>query len=86
MYDIRAKPLPMSASVVGLVIHLVFFAIGVYLYLYARGILAFGSEEVRKRAEAFRTENATWMRLLGLALAAVMLLNLYYDVRALLAG
>ncbi len=84
MYDIRAKPPIMDSSLIGLIIHLVFFAIGVYLYLFSRGLVRAGNMETRERAETFRKENATWMRYLGLALAAVMLLNLVYDVLALL--
>ncbi|WP_420460546.1 hypothetical protein [Neolewinella sp.] len=74
----------MDPSLVALLIHLVFFAIGVYLYLFSRGLVRAGDVETRERAETFRKENATWMRYLGLALAAVMLLNLVYDVLALL--
>lgn len=70
----------MTASIVGLVIEIIFFAIGVYLYLFARGLVKAGSPEQRTRAEAFRSENATWMRLLGLALAAVMLLNILLHI------
>ncbi len=65
----------MTASIIGLVIELLFLALGVYLYLFARGKVRAGTPEQRSRAEAFRQENKGWMRLLGLALAAVMLLN-----------
>ncbi len=65
----------MNYSILGLVIELLLFACGVYLYLYARGIVRPGSGEARERAEVFRRDNATWMRLLGLALAALMLVN-----------
>ncbi|CAH1000180.1 hypothetical protein LEM8419_01327 [Neolewinella maritima] len=75
----------MDSSIVGLVIHLIFLAIGVYLYLFSRGLVQAGTPETRARAESFRQENATWMRYLGLALAAVMLLNLLFDVQALFA-
>lgn len=63
-------------DVFSLLIQVAFFAIGVYLYLFARGFIRFGTEDVRARSEAFRRENATWMRLLGLALAALMLANI----------
>jgi uncharacterized membrane protein len=76
----------MNASVAGLVIEVIFFAIGLYVYLFARGLISFGKPEVRARAEEFRKENATWMRLLGLALAAVMLLNIVFHVREMTAG
>ena len=75
----------MSASYLGLIIELILFAIGVYLYLFARGLVAFGKPEARARAEAFRQDNATWMRLLGLALAAVMGLNVFLHLREMMA-
>lgn len=65
-----------SINFASLIIQLIFFGIGTYLYLFSRGLIKFGTEEVRERSEAFRKENATWMRLLGLALAAIMLMNI----------
>lgn len=55
------------------------FALGLYVYLFSRGVFRFGTEANRARAEAFRLENQVWMRYLGLALAAVMLLNLVFQ-------
>ncbi|RME92898.1 MAG: hypothetical protein D6772_16430 [Bacteroidetes bacterium] len=60
----------------GLLFEILLLALGVYLYLFARGLVKVKDPERAARAEAFRTDNATWMRLLGLALAAIMLLNL----------
>ncbi len=65
-----------SYQIWGLVIQLLFLAIGVYLYLFSRGWIRFGNSEVRQKSEVFRVENAGWMRFLGLALAAVMLANI----------
>lgn len=76
----------MNTSVAGLIFYLLFFAIGLYLYLFARGLVRFGDEATRARAEAFRKDNATWMRLLGLAVAAIMAANAFFEARALLAG
>ncbi|MBC6996070.1 hypothetical protein QWY85_10760 [Neolewinella lacunae] len=73
----------MSASTFGLIVELLLFALGLYLYLFARGVIAFGSADARARAEAFRKDNATWMRLLGLALAAIMGLNVFLHLREL---
>ena len=64
-----------SYSTIGLITQLLFLALGVYVYLFSRGLVRFGDEAARKRAEAFRKENAGWMRILGLALAAIMLVN-----------
>ena len=74
----------MNASLPGLIFYVLFFAIGVYLYLFARGIIRFGNEETRARAEEFRSENATWMRLIGLLVAAIMGANAFFEIRAML--
>ena len=66
----------MSIDYLGLLFQVLLFAIGIYMYLVARGLVAFGSGEARERAEAFRRDNATWMRLLGLALAAITAANI----------
>ena len=71
----------MTASVTGLIIEVLLFLLGLYLYLFARGVVSFGSVEAKARAEAFRKDNATWLRLLGLALAAVMGLNVVLHLR-----
>lgn len=76
----------MNPVIPGLLINLAFFAIGLYLYLFARGLISFGKPETRARAEAFRKDNATWMRLLGLALAAIMAANIFLDVKTMLAA
>ncbi|MEM6395119.1 MAG: hypothetical protein AAF741_02140 [Bacteroidota bacterium] len=73
----------MAFSWAGFIINLLLFALGVYVYLFSRGIIRFGSQEVRERSEQFRKENATWMRILGLALAAIMLVSLVLDIQAL---
>lgn len=73
----------MNPAIPGLLFNLAFFAIGLYLYLFARGIIRFGKPEVRARAETFRKDNATWLRLLGLALAAIMGMNVFLDLKAL---
>ena len=64
---------------VGLFFEVVFFALGVYLYLFARG----KDSETRQKMEKFREKNAGWMRLVGLALMAVMLLNIALHVQQL---
>lgn len=69
----------------GLVIELLFLAFGIYIYLLSRGFVKFGNAETRKRTEEFLTNNASWMRLLALALIAVMSLNVFLHLRDLLA-
>ena len=70
----------MSASLVGLIIEIVLFAAGVYLYLFARGVVKLSDSETGKRARAFRDDNKVWMRLLGLALAAIMAMNIFAHI------
>ena len=70
----------MTVSYVGLLIEVLLLALGVYIYLFARGFLKFGSPEARARAEDFRKDNAGWMRILGLLLAALMLVNVVLHV------
>ncbi|MBK6904647.1 MAG: hypothetical protein IPH04_18055 [Saprospirales bacterium] len=61
----------------GLLFELLFFSLGVYLYLFARGMVRSGNPERQKRAESFRASNSWWLRLLGLAIAAIMGVNTY---------
>lgn len=70
----------------GILVELLLFGVGVYLYLFARGIVSIKDPERKEKAEAFREQNAGWMRLLGLALAAIMGLNLALHLQSLLAG
>lgn len=67
----------------GLLVEILLLALGVYLYLFARGIVQVKDPDRRERAESFRQQNATWMRLLGLALAAIMLLNIVLHIAQL---
>ncbi|NJC24787.1 hypothetical protein [Neolewinella antarctica] len=74
----------MSASTIGLILEIVLFAAGVYLYLFARGAIKFSNAEAKARTTEFREENKTWMRLLGLALAAVMAINIVVHLTELI--
>ena len=71
----------MASTWLGLIIEILLFALGMYIYLFSRGFFKFGNEEVRERSEQFRKENAGWMRILGLALAAIMLMNIIFHIR-----
>ena len=59
-------------NLLGLLFEITFFAIGLYCYLLARGFVGPQNE----KAVAFRKKNGWWLRLLGLAVMAVMGLNL----------
>lgn len=69
----------------GILVELLLLALGVYLYLFSRGLISRKDAERQAKAEAFREQNAIWMRYLGLALAAIMGLNLILHIQALLS-
>jgi hypothetical protein len=60
----------------GLVFEILLLAIGVYTYLFAIGKFRISDPEAQKKAETFRKNNQ-WLRYAGLALTAVMLVNIY---------
>ncbi len=70
----------------GLLVEILLLALGVYLYLFARGIVQVKDPNRRERAESFRQQNAMWMRLLGLALAAIMLMNVVLHISQLFSS
>ena len=59
----------------GLIFELLFLGLGIYMYLFATGVVKFKDPAARERAEQFRKQNHVWMRLLALALIAIMGLN-----------
>ena len=61
----------------GLFFELLFLVMGVYLYLFAIGRVSTKDPKARERAEAFRAKNGWWLRLLSLALIAIMVVNIY---------
>ena len=69
----------------GLLIELLFLAMGIYIYLFATGRLRSDDEQAQKRAEAFRRRNGTWMRIAALLLIALMAVNICLHVMQLLA-
>lgn len=63
------------ADILGFVFQCLFLALGLYLYWFAIGKITRPAGERGQKMEAFRQRNHRWMRLLGLALAAVALVN-----------
>lgn len=61
---------------IGLILELIFLAIGLYLYLFARGFIRAKNADPDSPSETFRRENKGWMRVMGLLLAALMLVNI----------
>lgn len=70
----------------GLFVEILLLLAGVYLYLFAIGKLKFKDEGTRKKAEQFRTQNSTWLRLGAMALMAIMVVNIFVHLSQLMAG
>jgi len=70
----------------GLVVELLFFGLGLYLYLLVRGFIRPGSEEQRQQLDTFRKKNGWWLRILSLALMAVMAANIYLHLMDLMSS
>lgn len=68
----------------GVLVELLLFGLGLYLYLFSRDLIKIKDEERQAKAAAFREQNGMWMRYLGLGLAAIMGLNLMLHLRMLL--
>ncbi len=58
---------------IGLLVEIIFLALGIYVYLFSRGLIQFN--DPGDKAKAFMTENRTLLRILSLALIAIMGLN-----------
>ena len=59
---------------------LLLFLFGLYLYLYAIGKLQPKSGSAQAQVANFRERNGWWMRLGGLAIMAIMLVNIYLHI------
>ena len=69
---------------VGLFFEFIFLAFGVYIYLFSTGKMKVKDPEKQAKAEAFRKDNASWMRIASLALIAIMLVNIYFHITQIL--
>ena len=69
---------------IGLFFEICFLALGIISYRFATGKMRF-SESQRPMADQFRNENGTWMRLLGLALTAIMSVEVVLHIFQLFA-
>lgn len=69
----------------GLLVEFIFLLGGIYLYLFAIGRIQVKDEASRRKAEQFRQQNGTWLRLAALALTAIMLVNFVIHISQLFA-
>jgi hypothetical protein len=70
---------------IGLFFEFTFLALGVYVYLFSRGLIQFSNPDHRAKAEAFREQNKSWMRILSLGLIAIMSINIFLHITQLLS-
>ena len=71
---------------VGLIFEFIFLIIGVYVYLFAVGRINSPNPETQRKFDRFRADNGRWLRLLSLALLAVMTINILLHVQQMIAG
>jgi len=69
---------------IGLLTEIAFFCAGVYLYLFTIGRIKFNSFEAEAKAAKIRRENGGMLKILSLAVAAIMLVNMYLSIRDLM--
>ena len=69
----------------GLIFELVFLFAGIYLYLFSIGKVSTLDPERKKSSEEFRQKNQGWLRIVSLALVAIMLVNVVLHIQHLLS-
>ena len=67
----------------GLLIESALLAVAIYIYLFAIGVAKIKHPKRADKAEQFRRENSAWLRLLALALMAIMFFNVALSLSAL---
>lgn len=65
----------MNIQFFSILFHLIFFGMGAYLYLFAVGYI-----KTSEKGEEFRKDNANWLKYFSMALAGIMLVNLFLDL------
>ncbi len=68
----------------GLLFEVAFFCAGIYLYLFVIGRIKFNSFEAEAKAAKIRRDNGTALRILSLAVVAIMSMNIYLSLRDLM--
>ncbi len=65
----------------GLLFEILFLGLGVYVYLFSRGFIKPKTDEAEKATESFRGKKGRWVRVLALALVAVMAVEIILNLR-----
>lgn len=69
----------------GLILEFIFLGIGIYFYLFSIGKIKSKDPKAQKKAESFRRSNYRWLRILSLALIALMSLEIILHVQSLIS-
>lgn len=64
----------------GLLLEFLFLGIAVYLYLFASGRLKSKDAQLQAKADRFRKDNGGWLRIMSLAVMAIMTLNIVIHI------
>ena len=70
-------------DIIGLLFEFIFLGMGIYIYLFTRGLIEIKDPKKAKKAAEFKKQNGTWMRILSLALIAIMLVNIVIHISQL---
>ncbi len=71
-------------EIVGLAFEFLFLFGGTYLYLYSIGKVNTNDPKKKKQSEEFRANNK-WLKPLSLALIAIMVVNIFFHIQALIS-
>lgn len=67
----------------GLLFEFIFFFIGLYVYMISRGMVKVEDESLTKQFAALKEKHGRLLRVLSLALCAVMFLNIILHINEL---
>ena len=74
----------MNMQLAGLLFELLLFGAGLYIYLFSIGGMKTNNPTLQKKGEEFRRENHRTLRLVALALMAIMFVNIFLSLKELL--
>ncbi|MCR9287097.1 MAG: hypothetical protein NXI23_06855 [Bacteroidetes bacterium] len=70
----------------GLLFEFMFLIMGIYLYFFSIGKVQSNDPEKQKKADDFRAQNAGWLKIVSLALVAIMVVNIYLHLQEILSN
>jgi magnesium-transporting ATPase (P-type) len=62
---------------IGLILEIIILILAVFGYLFSRGSFSSPDPEVRKKADAFRSQNGWWIRIGCLMIIALMSIEIF---------